>query len=58
LLVDLDRPQGEGEGYWHMWPDRFDYLYVLFTEEDAANPAPERLTLAYDGGRFQLYRIR
>jgi hypothetical protein len=31
---------------------------VLFTEDEADNPDPDRLTLLYEGDRFQLYRIR
>jgi hypothetical protein len=32
-------------------------VYVLFTEDDAPNPAPDRLKLVHDGGRFQLYKV-
>jgi hypothetical protein len=42
--------------YWHNWT-KFDYLYVLFTEDDAPNPDPDRLKLVFEGDRFQLYRI-
>jgi len=57
LLVSLGRPGDEPPPYWHGWTIHFDYLYVLFTDEDSTNPAPERLTLVHDGERFQLYRI-
>ena len=40
-----------------MWPTSFDYLDVLFTDDDAPNPDPEHLTLVHDGDRFQLYVI-
>jgi hypothetical protein len=30
---------------------------VLFTEDDAPNPDPDRLKLVIEGDRFQLYRI-
>jgi hypothetical protein len=43
--------------FWQHWTE-FDYLYVLFTEDEATNPDPERLTLIYEGDRFQLYRIK
>ena len=36
---------------------KFDYLYILFTEDDAPNPDPRRLQLVADGDGFQLYRI-
>lgn len=43
--------------YWHDWENRFDYVYVLFTGDDAANPLPDRLKLVHDGDRFQLYKV-
>jgi hypothetical protein len=43
--------------YWDMWPQHYDYLYVLFTESEAPNPDPDRLKLITDGTNFQLYRI-
>jgi hypothetical protein len=58
LLLDLDRGTDEPEHYWENWQDRYDYLYVLFTDDEAENPAPEQLTLVFTGARFQLYRIR
>jgi hypothetical protein len=42
--------------FWLNWP-KFDYLYVLFTEDEAPNPDPSRLKLIDDGDRFQLYKI-
>jgi hypothetical protein len=42
--------------FWLNWT-KFDYIYILFTEDDAPNPDPERLRLVADGDRFQLYRI-
>jgi hypothetical protein len=57
LIVAVDRPSQSKSEYWNMWPSRYDYLYILFTEGDAPNPDPDRLTLLQDGTRFQLYRI-
>jgi len=57
LLVAADRPSVDKAKYWDMWPKHYDYLYVLFTESDGANPDPGRLTLLQDGTNFQLYRI-
>jgi hypothetical protein len=57
LLVAATRNDYETTAYWQQWQTRFDYVYLLFTEDEAANPAPDLLTLIYDGGRFQLYRI-
>jgi hypothetical protein len=57
LLVARERPEEAAEKYWRNWKDDFDYVYVLFTDEDTVNPVPDLLKLVYDGGRFQLYRI-
>jgi hypothetical protein len=44
--------------YWKDWPERFDFVYLLLTRPGEANPAPDRLQLAYEGDLFQLYRVR
>ncbi len=56
LLVALDHP-GESKNYWQNWRTDYDYVYLLFTDEDTVNPAPDLLKLIYDGGRFHLYRV-
>ncbi len=56
LIQAADRPASWMPAFWQNWT-KFDYLYVLFTEDDAANPDPTRLKLIDDGDRFQLYRI-
>jgi hypothetical protein len=43
--------------YWSHWTTDFDYLYILFTERDYANPDPTRLTPVFAGYRFVLYHI-
>lgn len=48
----------EEESYWQDWNTKYDYLYVLFTDDDSENPAPEHLTLVQNASRFQLYRIK
>jgi hypothetical protein len=48
----------EEASYWQDWNTKFDYLYVLFTDDDTENPAPEHLTLVQNASRFQLYRIK
>ncbi len=57
LLVSVDRDEDAKPVYWQEWPANFDYVYLLFTDQDAENPAPELLTLIHDGPRFQLYRV-
>ena len=56
LIVAADRPLPDTPAFWLNWT-QFDYLYVLFTEDDAPNPDPSRLKMVADGDRFQLYRI-
>jgi hypothetical protein len=56
LIQAADRPLPWMPAFWRNWT-KFDYLYVLFTEDEAANPDPSRLKLVDDGDRFQLYRI-
>lgn len=57
LVLAADNSPAVQPGYWHSWPSRFDYLYILFTDDDATNPDPRHLTLLQNGDRFQLYRI-
>jgi hypothetical protein len=57
LIVTALRPDADSTAYWRAWPQRFDYVYLLFTEDGAENPAPDLLTQVFDGGRFQLYRV-
>jgi hypothetical protein len=56
LIVAAEHPVKSMPQFWQNWT-KFDYLYVLFTEDDAANPYPARLKLVADGDRFQLYKI-
>jgi hypothetical protein len=57
LLQALDNPE-EGEGnYWANWTKDYDYVYVLFTDDDYENPDPARLTSVYAGERFALFKI-
>ncbi len=56
LIVAAEHAQSGTPAFWQNWT-QFDYLYVLFTEDEAPNPDPTRLRLVADGDRFQLYRI-
>lgn len=56
LLVAAELAPPNTPEYWANWT-KFDYLYLLFTEDEAPNPDPSRLKLVADGDRFQLYRI-
>ena len=57
LLVSADKESLDGPKYWDLWPQHYDYVYVLFTESDADNPDPAHLKLLQDGTNFQLYRV-
>jgi len=56
LILAADHPTRQEPAFWLNWT-KFDYLYILFTEDDAPNPDPRRLQLVADGDGFQLYRI-
>jgi hypothetical protein len=56
LILAAERPNDDDPPFWLNWT-KFDYLYVLFSEEGAANPDPQRLTLVVEGENFQLYRV-
>ncbi len=56
LIVAAEHPLPNTPAFWLNWT-KFDYLYVLFTEDDSPNPYPSHLKLVADGDRFQLYRI-
>jgi hypothetical protein len=57
LVVAREHPEEVADKYWQKWQENFDYVYVLFADEDTVNPMPDLLKLAYEGDRFQLYRI-
>jgi hypothetical protein len=57
LVQVADRPGSASYGYWRRWTQDYDYLYVLFTPPDFANPDPTHLTELYAGDRFILYRV-
>ena len=56
LIQAAEHPLSWMPAFWLNWT-KFDYLYVLFTEDEAPNPDPSRLKLIADGDRFQLYKI-
>ncbi|HEU5274510.1 MAG TPA: hypothetical protein VFU97_12675 [Xanthobacteraceae bacterium] len=57
IALSAEKHVDDHSVYWHDWENRFDYVYVLFTEDEAANPEPDRLKLVHDGARFQLYKV-
>jgi hypothetical protein len=57
ILLAAEKHLDDKSVYWHGWENHYDYVYVLFTEDDAENPSPERLKLVDDGARFQLYKV-
>lgn len=56
LIVAAEHPSPNTPAFWLNWT-QFDYLYILFTEDEAPNPDPSRLKPVADGDRFQLYKI-
>ncbi len=57
LVIDAVGRSTDDSGYWHDWLKKYDYVYLLFTDEDADNPMPDKLKTVYEGDNFQLYRI-
>jgi hypothetical protein len=57
LLQTASQIDGDEPPYWSRWSRDYDYLYVLFTDANNANPDPMRLEPLYAGDRFVLYRI-
>lgn len=57
LVRVADRPDSNLGDYWRRWTQDYDYLYVLFTTPNFANPDPAHLTELYAGDRFMLYRV-
>jgi hypothetical protein len=57
LVKVADHDDTNPDDYWRHWTTDYDYLYVLFTDEDSENPDPTRLTEIFAGDRFALYRI-
>ncbi len=56
LVLSAVRPSEDEPAFWQRWTE-FDYVFVLFTEEEADNPDPDKLTMLYEGDRFQLYKV-
>jgi hypothetical protein len=57
LVKVADHDDANPDDYWRHWTTDYDYLYVLFTDDDFENPDPTRLTEIFAGDRFVLYRI-
>jgi hypothetical protein len=53
-----DRDQPGQHIYWHHWPKRFDYIYVLFTNKHFNSPNRLMLEPIFSGARFQLFATR
>src|SRR5215510_11683812 len=49
LLQVADGSEESDDSYWSKWTTDYDYVYVLFTDNEYENPDPERLTSVYTG---------
>ena len=58
MLAASDGPVPGKRRYWDRWPQRYDYVYVLYTRRGDDTPDPDLLALRYEGEAFQLYQIR
>src|SRR6266571_704740 len=57
LLSSAEFTDWDDPPYWARWTTNYDYLYILFTDRDYANPDPTRLIPVFAGNRFVLYQI-
>ena len=57
LVLDAVGRSPDDSSYWHDWLKKYDYVYLLFTDEDSDNPMPDKMKTMYEGENFQLYRI-
>jgi hypothetical protein len=57
VLAHADRPDPKNDYFWELWPNHYDYVYILFTRRGAQCPDRKHLTLVHDGPGFQLYRV-
>jgi hypothetical protein len=57
LLQVASQTDGDEPPYWSRWTRDYDYLYVLFTDANYANPDPDHLVPLYAGDRFVLYQV-
>ena len=53
----LEAAGHDGPYYFSDWPRHYDYVFILFTNQGAADPDPMRLALVGEGRHFQLYRV-
>lgn len=58
MLAAADGPVPGQAHYWDLWPERYRYVYVLYTHPDDDNPAPDTMDRVYEGQGFQLYRVK
>lgn len=56
LLATIDKATSSHPRFWDFWPHHYDYVFVLYTEPGAANPASGNLDFIAEGRGFQLYR--
>jgi hypothetical protein len=56
MIVAASHPLPGMPSFWLNWP-KFDYVYLLYSDDDTPNPDPSRLKLVDAGDRFQLYRL-
>jgi hypothetical protein len=58
MLAAADGPVPGKRRYWDRWPQRYDFVYVLYSHRGDDSPDPEQLQLRYEGEAFQLYQVR
>ena len=52
-----DRANADTPYFWDLWPQHYDYVYIMFTTPSMPNPDKKHLDLVYGGDAFRLYRV-
>ena len=58
VLAAAERKDPQGSFFWELWPQHYDYVYILFTKRGLLCSDRKHLTLVHDGRGFQLYRVK
>ncbi len=57
VLDVAERDDPRNQYFWELWPQHYDYVYILFTKRGWRCSDRKHLTLVHEGPEFQLYRV-
>jgi hypothetical protein len=58
VLAAAEHDDPDRSFFWELWPQHYDYVYILFTKRGLLCSDRKHLTLVHDGRGFQLYRVK